>query len=98
MNEAAPQFFRIVQDELFDMIVLRIARLTDPPKSAGKSNLTIQQLPARINEELFRREVADLVDAAVTAANFCRDRRHRRIAHRDLDLSLWECQKSRFQT
>src|SRR5437016_1294947 len=44
MNEAAPAFFRMVQDELFDMIVLRIARLTDPPKSAGKSNLTIQQL------------------------------------------------------
>src|SRR5205807_6827029 len=47
MNEAAPAFFRIVQDELFDMTVLRIARITDPPKSAGKSNLTIRQLPEK---------------------------------------------------
>lgn len=88
MNSAAPQFFRIVQDELFDMIVLRIARLTDSPKSVGKSNLTIRQLSTRIDEGAFQREVAELIDAAVTAANFCRDRRHRRIAHRSLDLSL----------
>lgn len=88
MNEAAPLFFRMAQDELLDMIVLRIARLTDPPRSTGKSNLTIQQLPARIREESFRREVTNLNDAAVTGARFCRERRHRRIAHRALDLSL----------
>jgi hypothetical protein len=88
MNDAAPQFFRLVRDELLDMIVLRIARLSDPPKSTGKSNLTIQQLPARINEESFRHEVVTLIDAVVAVAKFCRDRRHRRIAHRALDLSL----------
>jgi len=88
MNDAAPQFFRMIQDELLDMIILRIARLTDPPKSTGKSNLTIQQLPVRINEESFRHEVVTLIDAAVAAARFCRDRRHRQIAHHALDLSL----------
>ena len=44
MNDAAPSFFRMIQNELVQMIVLRIARLTDPPRSTGKSNLTIQQL------------------------------------------------------
>ena len=88
MNEAAPAFFRIVQDGLFDMIVLRIACLTDPPKSVGKSNLTIQQLPARINDDSLRQKVTDLVNTAVAAADFCRDRRHRHIAHRALDVSL----------
>ncbi len=88
MNEAAPVFFRIVQDELFDMIVLRIACLTDPPKSAGKSNLTIRQLSERIDDDLLRQKVTGLVNTAVAAADFCRERRHRHIAHRALDLSL----------
>jgi len=88
MNNAAPQFFRMIQDELLDMIVLRIARLTDSPKSAGKSNLTIQQLLSRINDKSFRNVVANLIGAAVAAAKFCRERRHRLIAHRALDLSL----------
>jgi hypothetical protein len=88
MNEAAPEFFRIIQDGLFDMIVLRIARLTDPPKSVGKSNLTIRQLPLRIKDDALRQKVSDLVDIAVAAANFCRERRHRHLAHRALDLSL----------
>jgi hypothetical protein len=88
MNDAAPQFFRMIQDELLDMIVLRIARLTDQPRSTGKSNLTIRQLPARINEDVFRDEVVTLIDGAIAAAQFCRDQRHRRIAHRALDLSL----------
>jgi len=88
MNEAAPAFFRLVQDVLLDMSVLRIARLTDPPKSAGKSNLTIQQLPPGIKDEPPRQKVTDLANAAVAAAEYCRNRRHCRIAHRALDLSL----------
>ena len=38
LNEAAPSFFRLVQDGLFETTVLKIARLTDPPKSLGKPN------------------------------------------------------------
>lgn len=88
MNDAAPEFFRIIQDGLFDLIVLRIARLTDPPKSVGKSNLTIQQLPLLIHDNPPQKTVIDLVNSAVAAANSCRERRHRHLAHRDLDLSL----------
>jgi AbiU2 len=88
MNDAAPRFFRMIQDELVDMIVLRIARLTDPPKSTGKSNLTIQQLPTQIKDQSFSNGVLNLVKAAVASAEFCRARRHRRIAHNALDLSL----------
>ena len=88
MNEAAPAFFGIIQQELLQMIVLRIARLTDPPKSAGKSNLTIRQLPEKIDDRLLRQKVTDLGNAAVVAADPCRQWRHRKIAHRALDLSM----------
>jgi AbiU2 len=87
LNKAAPLFFRVVQNTLFEATILRIARLTDPPKSVGKSNLTVQQLPdladTRINDELTR-----LVEEAKGAAGFCRDWRNRSIAHRDLQLAL----------
>ena len=88
MNDAAPSFFRMIQNELIQMIVLRIARLTDPPRSTGKSNLTIQQLPSRIKHQALFQEVSSLVQSAVTAAEPCRAQRHRRIAHNALDLSL----------
>lgn len=88
MNEAAPVFFGIIQQELLHMIVLQIARLTDPPKSAGKSNLTIRQLPEKIDDDQLQRKVTDLVDTALAGAGPCREWRHRRIAHRALDLSL----------
>jgi len=88
LNDAAPRFFRMVQDDLVEMIVLRIARLTDPPKSGGKSNLTIQQLPPLITDQVLSQELSGLITAAITAAGPCRTRRHRRIAHSALDLSL----------
>ena len=49
LNQAAPSFFRIVQDSLWEDVLLHIARLTDPPKSAGKSNLTVQRLTSAID-------------------------------------------------
>ena len=88
MNDAAPSFFRMIQNELVQMIVLRIASLTDPPRSTGKSNLTIQQLPSRIKDQALFQEVSSLVQNAVAAAEPCRAQRHRRIAHNALDLSL----------
>jgi AbiU2 len=37
LNQTAPGFFRMLQDELLLTNVLHIARLTDPPKSGAKS-------------------------------------------------------------
>ena len=42
LNRAAPRFFRTVQDVLFEAVVLHVARMVDPPKSAGKENLSLQ--------------------------------------------------------
>jgi hypothetical protein len=87
LNKAAPVFFRAVQVALFEATVLRIARLTDPPKSVGKSNLTVQQLPDLADTSLAG-ELTRLVEEAKEAAGFCRDWRNRSIAHRDLQLAL----------
>ena len=88
LNEAAPSFFRLVQDGLFETTILKIARLTDPSKSVGKPNLSIRQLPALITDERLRDKVNTLIETAERAAAFSRDWRNRRFAHRDLYLSL----------
>ena len=44
MNHVAPSMFKTVEDALWADVLLHLARLTDPPKSAGKRNLSIQQL------------------------------------------------------
>ena len=45
LNQTAAFFFRVVQDVLWEDILLHLARLTGPRKSAGKANLTLLMLP-----------------------------------------------------
>jgi hypothetical protein len=87
LNKSAPAFFRIVQDSLFEDVLLHAARLTDSPKTRGKPNLTIRRLPAAIADLIVRETAAIAVDEAVCATDFCKDWRNRHIAHRDLDLA-----------
>jgi hypothetical protein len=88
LNRAAPSFARLIQDTLWEDIVLHIARLTDPPKSAGKQNLTVQSLGTHIGDAETRAKVEQLVARAIQQAEFCRDWRNRHLAHRDLHLAL----------
>jgi hypothetical protein len=89
LNKSAPLFFRTVQDSLWADTLLHIARLTDPPKSAGKSNLTIQRLSGLVDKKV-ETNVSNLTKIAIEKTAFCRDWRNRRIAHRDLKLAMGE--------
>jgi hypothetical protein len=96
LNQAAPYFFRMVQDSLWEGTMLHIARLTDPSNSQrrnDRSNLTIQNFPKLIENEALREHVTELVAGAMVQSEFCRDWRNRRIAHRDLDLALKQSSK-----
>lgn len=88
LNRAARHFFRIVQDTLWEDTVLNLARLTDPPGTGSKKNLTIQCLPALLGNQKFRLEIQRLVNDALKATAFARDWRNKRIAHRDLATTL----------
>jgi hypothetical protein len=91
LNRAAPAFFRMLQDELWENSLLHLARLTDPANSQGKedrSNLTIQALLALITDAKLKDEVSKLTAEAIKHTEFCRDWRNRHIAHRDLKLAL----------
>jgi hypothetical protein len=88
LNEAAPLFFRIAQDALFEDILLHIARLTDPPESCGKKNLTIRSLGSFLERSEISQELDTLLKVALEKADFCRDWRNRYIGHRDFKLAL----------
>lgn len=88
LNRSAPSFFHMLQEELWDASLLRLARLTDSPTSVGNTNLTVQALPALIADPGLRVEVTRLVGKALVDTAFCRDWRNRRIAHSDLKLGL----------
>lgn len=88
LNKAAPRFARLIQDTLWEDVVLHIARLTDPPKSAGKHNLTIQSLATHIGDSATRTIVEELVARAIEQTEFYRDWRNQHLAHRDLHLAL----------
>jgi hypothetical protein len=84
---AAGTFFRLVQDTLWENILLHIARLVDPPKTKGKSNLTLRRLPGLVDPAI-RAQTEQLLQCCRDKAQFAVDSRHRRLAHCDLDLAL----------
>ena len=60
LNEAAPAFTRIVQDSLWEGVILHIARLTDPPKSVGKRNLSIRALEEAVTDSEVKATVESM--------------------------------------
>lgn len=88
MNSAAPSFCGMLQEMMWESVLLHVARLTDPPKSANRTNLTIQSLARLIGHADTKAKVESLTQEALAASAFCRDWRNRRLAHADLDLAL----------
>ncbi len=87
LNSVAPFFFHIVQDTIWDDVILNSARLTGPKQSNGKDNLTLLRLPDALPGTLAK-EVQSIVSTAAPKWKFAHDHRNRRLAHRDLALSM----------
>jgi len=88
LNEVAGFFFLLIQEVLWEDIILHIARLTDPPQSVGKDNLTLLRLAEAVHDPALSAQIASLVEQARTEAEFARVWRHRHLAHRDLNLAV----------
>ncbi len=76
-----------IQHIFWDDLLLRVCRLTDPPRSAGKLNLSIARLPSFVKKKdpKLCQEVEIYIASAVKKAQFARDWRNRRISHSDWD-------------
>jgi hypothetical protein len=82
LNKCDGGFWGRIQDCLFDQTILGLCRLTDPPKSFGKRNLSIRALEEFQNES-EQPEFSHLIEQVRKNTEFCRDWRNRRIAHND---------------
>lgn len=85
MNATAPRFFKRLNDSLWHATLLHLCRLTDPPDSVGKPNLTVRRLVATIDDSKLKEEVEHLALQAKERTEFARDWRNRHLAHRDLN-------------
>jgi hypothetical protein len=88
LNAAAPAFFFVVQNTLWEHVLLSIARLTGPPKSKGQDNLTVQGLPALVPDAAFGGHLGSMLATREPIWASATKWRHKRLAHHDLDVAL----------
>ncbi len=93
LNESAPAFFSLIQRVLADDIQMALCRLADPAGSGrGKTNLSLRAianaLPHTTKDAPL---IADVQKAVGSFTDQCKPfiaQRHKRIAHRDLEVAL----------
>jgi len=88
LNRTAGLFFKIVQDQIWDSVLLGISRLTDPPGSGARTNLTLRSLPLLLTDPALKFKVEALCEIALERADFARQHRNKRIAHQDHRYSI----------
>jgi len=84
LNATAPMFFYRLDYLMWHDIILHLCRLTDPPTSAGKNNVTLLSLSPKLDNQELQDRVKELAEDAKSATDFARDWRNRHIAHRSL--------------
>src|SRR5713101_3053694 len=58
LNEVGGHFFGMVQDALFESVILQVSRVTDPPQSVRKKdNLSLQGLSGTIPDRALAAKV-----------------------------------------
>jgi AbiU2 len=88
LNQAAPFFFSLLHNMLYEDAILGIVRLIGPRTSPGQTNLTLKGFPELIGDSHLRLRLQELIDTAVKSVAFGVAWRHKRFAHSDLAVSL----------
>jgi hypothetical protein len=93
LNATAPACFRIIHACMKNDILLSLARLTDPPSSLGRKNLSFPRLMAILRDagysDAANRCNPDL-EALLDACKPVRTRRNKLLAHADLATLVGE--------
>lgn len=85
LNRTAPNFFYFLHKLLYEDAMLHLSRLTDPPETYRKANLTVRQLDGLIADPNLKGSVEGAIKDLVITCKFARDIRNRRLAHTDLN-------------
>lgn len=87
LNKSGSAFFAWLHSWLWESLVLQLCRITDPPQSAGKPNMTVQRLPDLVAAAL-KPDVETAVAQLKDASEFARQIRNLQIGHNDLALMM----------
>lgn len=86
LNKSGSLFFYMVQRHFFEAALLGLCRLSDPPKTGKKANLTVILFREFMDTDERCTKIDSLLDNVKKTTKFARDWRNRRISHNDLDL------------
>lgn len=87
LNESAGTVSALLQDVLLGSVQLELSKLSDPPRSVGKDNLSLYQLHATLEQSghvVIADQVAPLIASFKAKCEPARKRRNKAIAHNDL--------------
>lgn len=87
LHRTASYLFQIIDDTMWDDMILHLSRLVGPGKTMGKENLTIRRIPELIQDSVLRGEIQALVDSCQLHCAFVTDHRNKRLAHYDLEVA-----------
>lgn len=85
LSDLAQSSFQIIEESLRDDMTMAICRLSDPPRSMGKDNLSLSALVqqcGRVNS------VPELLKDFLDACEPVRQYRNKRVGHNDLNTTI----------
>ncbi len=90
LHESAGSFFINLHQMMSEYIPLLVCRLTDLPKTSGKTNLTIQHMNKLLSENnCFSPEIATLTDGIIAYRKLLEPVRNKIGAHNDHDTFIF---------
>ena len=87
LDRVSGNLFQVFHDDLFEMTLLHLSRMTDRVRTVSKPNLTLSALAEAAGPQHCQ-ALSEAAEKARNKCEFARDWRNRRLAHRDQLLSL----------
>lgn len=88
LQRTAGYLFQIINDTMWDDLILHLSRLVGPTRSMGKENLTIRRMPELIQDPALKSEIERLIESCRSNCIFVTDHRNKRLAHHDLETAI----------
>jgi len=84
LRQSAGLFFRVIGSVLLSDILMHLSKLTDPPKTAGKENLSLKRLLPYMVDDKSKKQFEKRLEEIETAMKPIRDWRNQHGAHHTL--------------
>lgn len=87
-NHVAPFFSFLVQNIMWENLILSIARLIDPKESTWRKTISFQTIPEYIVDGNLKNKINLRIQNLIEIGRFSKDWRNRKIAHKEFDLII----------